>query len=464
MITIITRELMENLKDFRFALLLIFSLILFLLNGMIFPEKYISSKKGFDASINRTYFNPNLTSIEIFQKPSPFNFMAEGGDVYRSRHWDVRHFGSIRPRVNSPNRDDRLPDIPEPDWVFIIKIVFSLYIILMGYNAISGEKEQGTLALTLSNPITRIKLLLAKYCALMITVFVPLLYGLVLNIIIVSNSVPEIVSHTSSVQLIMMFLVICVYLSVFAFLSLLFSSLIKQSSMSLLFLMVFWIIFTISGDIAGIVSGKIAHIPSEMDIAEQHKYFDFTEYYDEFRRKVERDDFSSKEELLHEGKQLFISLQKNTNKHIDDYTQSILQRKKMTRFLSKFSPMTLFQNTAECVAGTGLKNEEKFINNALSYAIIYDSYVKEKLGELPVAFDYIGGKFTVDYDGEKVLVESPRRQQYDVDLDDFPVFQESKISLRSIVRDSFIDLSGLLFWNIGLAISLLTAFLRVDVR
>ena len=96
---------------------------MFFLNGVIFPEKYIQSKKGYDSNINRTLFNPNLISMEIFPKPSPLNFMAEGGDSYRPKHYKIRHYGSIRPLVYSNRQDNRLPDIPEPDWVFIIKII-----------------------------------------------------------------------------------------------------------------------------------------------------------------------------------------------------------------------------------------------------------------------------------------------------------------------------------------------------
>ena len=53
----------------------------------------------------------------------------------------------------------------------------------MGYDTISGEKENGTLALMLSNPLGRARLLLAKYFVLIITVSIPLFIGMTINII-----------------------------------------------------------------------------------------------------------------------------------------------------------------------------------------------------------------------------------------------------------------------------------------
>ena len=48
------------------------------------------------------------------------------------------------------------------DLTFIVKIILSLFAILFTYDAIVGEKEKGTLKLTLSNNVPRDLLILGK--------------------------------------------------------------------------------------------------------------------------------------------------------------------------------------------------------------------------------------------------------------------------------------------------------------
>ena len=61
------------------------------------------------------------------------------------------------------------------DVVFIFKIVLSALAILFAYNTISGEREDGTLKLVLSNAIPRDTIVLGKY--LVDVVAVPYCFG-----------------------------------------------------------------------------------------------------------------------------------------------------------------------------------------------------------------------------------------------------------------------------------------------
>ena len=112
-------------------------------------------------SRNNTFYDRLNTNYRILPTPNAFHFIAEGGDKYRNKEYWLRANGSIRP-LPIKEHNSKLPNIPELDWVFIIKIIFSLYVIIIGYNSISGEKEEGTLRLTLSYSMSRIKILLAK--------------------------------------------------------------------------------------------------------------------------------------------------------------------------------------------------------------------------------------------------------------------------------------------------------------
>ncbi|MBT4484610.1 MAG: ABC transporter permease subunit [Candidatus Latescibacteria bacterium] len=462
--SVIERELIDNIKNFRFVLLFIFSTLLFFLNGMIYPEKYHNDLTYYSSYNNKFFGTPSL-NYRVIPKPGPLSFIAEGGDKHRPREYWLRPSCSIRP-IQHKRHDNEIPNIPEPDWAFIIKIIFSLYVILMGYNAISGEKEQGTLRLVLSNPFSRIKLIVIKYCAIMITVSVPLLAGIIVNLIIINLLQPDVFAAATVSSLLIMLVTTFAYLSVFALLSLMFSSIIHQSSLVLLALMVIWIGFNITPDLTGIISSRFAPVVSEMDIAGKYNDFDFTENYESFRQRVNQGEFSTEEELRNASKQFYIALQKNFNDQINDYRNSINQRIKLARNLSRISPTALFQYISESIAGTGFKREKNFLDDVTKYSIIYDTFLTEKFGELPAKFDFGGFGFTVDFNCKKVRISSPssRGIKRGFDDTDVPVFQESKPSFTRTLHDALLDLSGLLLWNIVLALGAFIAFFRADVR
>ena len=460
--TIIMRELFDNVKDFRFILLFIFSIFMFILNGIVFSEKY-SLDVSYSNSKVYDFFSGNGLDLKIYPKPSPFQFIAEGNDKFHPKEYYLRPGGNIRSsQIEKP--ESRLPNIPEPDWIFIIKIIFSLYVILIGYNTISGEKEQGTLKQILSNPIGRFKIITAKYIALFITFAVPLLTGMLISLIINGILTPEIWTTSTLHILIFMICTTFIYLSIFAFLNIIVSSLIHTSSLVLLILMVIWTCFTISGDISGIIAQKIAPVPSEMDIAIKYNTIDFRNHYKDFLQRVNNEEFETKEELIYEYQQYYIDVQKKYNMLLDDFRNSINQRIKLAHNLSRYSPVSLFQFASERIAGTGISREENFLEDVKGYSIIYDKFLKDKFGNLPLEVDFVGYRFSVNFKGEKIKVQSPRSPKREFDVADIPVFQEHKPSIALTLHDALLDLSGLLLWNIVLAMGAFLAFNRADVR
>ncbi len=73
------------------------------------------------------------------------------------------------------------------DLTFIVKIVLSLFAILFTYDAIVGEKERGTLKLTLSNRVPRDRLILGKVIGGFVSLLIPLIIPLILSLLSCSS-------------------------------------------------------------------------------------------------------------------------------------------------------------------------------------------------------------------------------------------------------------------------------------
>jgi len=465
--TIICRELIDNMKNIRFIMLVLFSILLFILNGFLFTEKYLEDTEiyALRMSDDPWYSNP-LTAV-IHPRPNPLSFIAEGGDQYRPYSYLLKPSGDIT-YLLTQNRDSKLSSVFELDWAFIIRFVFSLYVILIGYNAISGEKEYGTLRLTLSNPVSRLKLLVSKYFSLMITVSVPLIVGITVNLIFIQIVMPEMLSGSVNARLVFMIFSSLVFLSVLAVLSLLLSSIVHQSSLVLLMLMIIWLSFSFSGDITDILSEELTPAQSELELSQVYNTLHEPNFEYEIRKRAERGLYKTVEELESATAELRVDFEKRRLQLMSDYNNAMFQRAKLARNLARFSPIILFQSASESIAGTGLQGEVNFLDDIRGYFTIYTDYIRKYVGDDPLLLYDTYYHIILNFNGKRIqistLIFADDEDKPEFDTTNFPIFQQTEPSLIHTISDAFLDISGLLLWNLVLAMGAFLAFNRADVR
>ncbi len=64
---------------------------------------------------------------------------------------------------------------PAPDFLYVVRVVLSLVALLFGFDQISREREQGTLKLLLSGPVSRARVLAGKWLGNFLSLAVPFL-------------------------------------------------------------------------------------------------------------------------------------------------------------------------------------------------------------------------------------------------------------------------------------------------
>ncbi len=462
--TIIKKELLDYMQSIQFVVLLAVVVVLFLANGFVSGKKYSQQISAYNQRVSKVY--PSTVRTILYREPSPLLFMAEGGDKYCPNGYELKPKGVLDAMPSGP-RNFKMPVIPELDWSFIIKTIFSLYVILLGYTAISGEKEQGTLRLVLSNSIGRVNLLMAKYTSILLTVIVPLVIGIVLSLVIIGIFVPKILTLGNLLRTLMMIVLSLVYLSVFTFLSLLVSSLIHRSSLVLLMLLAVWVLFAvIIPNTSGILSRRFSKVPSEYQTARQIGPMINQQVWakiNEVKERVNRGEIKTAEEAKKETDRAFNEGQEDLIKHYKSYDDAMKQRAAMAQNMSRLSPTALFQYASESIAQTGTKREEHFLKNARNYATIYDRYILEKVGKVVGTASW-SFSTTFIVNGKKVPINSPRPEEYRGDKSDFPHFVENQPSLALSLRDALFDIAVLMLWNIVLAVLAFSAFIFADVR
>ena len=109
-----------------------------------------------------------------------------------------------------------MPDSTDVDWGNIISIVLSLVAILFTFDAISSEKEHGTLRLTLSNSISRGTVLVSKFFAALLTISIPFLIAALLNLFLLYTSKNISLGASEWGRLGVIVFIALIYLSIFS--------------------------------------------------------------------------------------------------------------------------------------------------------------------------------------------------------------------------------------------------------
>lgn len=177
--TIIRKEILGNILSFRFVVTLALLLIVVPVTTFVLTNDYL--KKVADASLRQSetetylrsygHFNRIGNILRAAEPPLPFNTLVRG----LSADVNMAEFD-----------DDPLPVMfPLVDLVFVVTILMSLVALIFAYDAVSGEKEDGTLKLMLANGLARPKLILAKVAGGGVTLLVPFLTSLIVGLLVI---------------------------------------------------------------------------------------------------------------------------------------------------------------------------------------------------------------------------------------------------------------------------------------
>ena len=131
------------------------------------------------------------------------------------------------------------------DMAFLFKTVFSLLAILFTYNSISGEKEEGTLRLILSHRVPRDTLILGKMVGGFLCLMIPLSVPVCLGFALLTMSPNFHPNNQDIIQLLLIYCVFVLYLSVFFNLGMFVSASTSRSNISFLVLLLIWVAWTL---------------------------------------------------------------------------------------------------------------------------------------------------------------------------------------------------------------------------
>ena len=253
----IEHEIQNNLFNLRFLIGLILCIVLTISCTAILTHDY--KKEMQDYALRRDMQDDFLDNYAHTNRLGPL--MRQQKPPENTRPFII---GMQRDADLGSFDDNPLPALfPPLDLIFIVTIIMSLMAILFAYDAVTGEKEKGTLKLMLSNPFSRAVLLLGKWIGGTVTLFIPFLLSIILGTIyiVLHPAVQWDISTWLSFALVV--LASMTFISIWFLLGLMVSSHSRTSSTSILTSLFLWVLLIlVIPNISPYIAAQLIRIPS----------------------------------------------------------------------------------------------------------------------------------------------------------------------------------------------------------
>ena len=473
---IMKREILDHLMSLRFALSLGSVTLLLVLGTFIFVSSDYKQKLA-EYSSNSAWANDQIREscqqlnelatrgpIALYKRPSALAFCAAdqedalpmhiAAEVRSSSSWQGSR-GSysytepwrLQYVPDSYQLNSMLPRVGALDWGYIIGLVTSFVAILLTFDAISGERENGTLALVLSNAVSRAGILAGKFLGVFIVIVIPMLIGILLSALIVSLSGIVSLHGADWLRIGLMVALSFIYIALFVGLGLAISSRVTHSSTSLVVLLLIWIVSVVLiPNTFGTVISTSHTVPSQREIQEKRsaasdiKAINFGEM---FKYGFPTDPNPDRRAL--EWWADFITNRWKIAARVDDEHLDA----QFARQILRLSPTVIYNYGMESLAGTGFAGHHEFVKAARRYRQQFIEFIKET--------------DSTDPGSPHIFYLKEGLSQKRVPFSSIPRFEQFTNSI-SAVGEILKDFGLLILFFVVISLVSFLTFLRAEVR
>ncbi len=336
---------------------------------------------------------------------------------------------------------------PAIDLSFCIRVVLSLVALLFSYDAITGEKESGTLKQVLSNSVSRATLLAAKWIALTATMGVLVIAALASGALLARllPGSPFVIRASDALALLMISAVGILLVSVFTILGILVSSLVPSSSSSLAILMLAWVMMVfVFPNASPYLAVWLSPAQTYQQASRSEKQIN-SEMYAQLKERNAKGAEKVRDEKLKGPEMQEVARQirkawneerkESLNRLREDYRARLRQQEKKSALIAALSPYGSATQAMAALSDSGMESDDRFFR----LARIFDD-------------DQLSAHSRLRAEMSKAQRPSP------------PVFTYESTPLGERLSVVAFQLSVLIAYNAALFIASLWAFRRYDVR
>lgn len=394
------------------------------------------------------------------------------------------------------------------DFAMALTILLSLLGILFSYDMLSREKEEGTLKLALSNPVSRSVFFLGKITGIFLTLL-PILIVCFLIIFIIIMFAPSV--HFSAGEwgrIGMLILMSLIYFAFFVFLGGFISSRTKNSVTSIIVNMFIWcFLLFLLPNAASYVGKTITKTEDYKNVTYNMAGVDYEFWqtqHKEIQEQLKKENlqlegwnycaggdwdggslifFTPRPSMEYERRQkelvnpvLIDNAQKKWAIQAD-YLNQLYRQEKTVRYLSALSPAGIFKQTAASLCHTGMESEVHFMSQVRSFQDLYYGYflqnkiyssyayfTPQKEEDFPETWEQAGTDVAEWKNTAKPESTFDFSSFGYLDTSDLPRFSYAKSTFSDDLHNQLFILTGLILVCILLFWFSFLSFVKYDVR
>ena len=479
---IVTRELLDHLTSLRFALTTLILVALMVTNAIVHLQTHPGRVRKYSEKVNasQTELKSRTQLYELLQKgpgklykrPSSLTFIADGGDALLPdesvsggfwRLYGLTYLWSMGvPRLNMEALSNLRPTATVIDWVFIITYLLSFIPLLFTFDALSGERERGTLRLCLANSISRPALLVGKFFGSLIAVLIPFYFAILFNLAIISTGSWTQLGGADWGRVALIVLIASCYAGIFIAVGLIVSAMTRESRLSLVVLLLIWVtVVVFMPSTLGTLSAKWMpavqthhQFQKARDAATDqiHKAFldkrqalrerrQVEETSQEAAASIDTSELEIQRELVNKDME---TRERFSHQYLTAQSAQVLHARQITRC----SPAAIVQYALESMAGTGFNRHLQFLEYANLHVQQFRNFIVEMDRGDPESLHIIGIP--------KGMSEKP------VSPEAIPIF-EDKLTFQDTLNPAIVDILLLILLLSVFLSGAFLVFLRSEV-
>ena len=329
LMTLIQKEIMHHILSVRFVALLVMCLLLVPLTLSTNYRNYRQNLVDYQetvklANIEETTVNskmplePELEVSKLILKPTPLSVFANGLADALPSYLGMTRNGTTQgaPALVSASLSYLLGHL---DLLFVVGTVFSLLALLFTFDAVAGEREAGTLRITLANSLPRDLFLWSKLIGGYVVFIVPFLLSLLFGLLMLvwqgfplgePDIFPRVLSFT---------LVSLLYIGVFFAIGTVISTYLDNSKTALIIAFTVWVFAVLITPRVGFLAAKLI-APTRTS---QSVYMEKTAMRDDFNAAIDKEKWKVINEEIPPDEDGAIRITGENSKKVDERVNSL---------------------------------------------------------------------------------------------------------------------------------------------
>lgn len=484
--TIIKKEILEALLSLRFLIATLLCLVLIPLGMYVNLKDYEKRLADYQEAV-RLYEQRAKGNIgwdfhaEGYRPPSVLSIFSVGLEYFLPNKFVTSREGDVRATNESGVSNPQSLLFGKVDLLFNVGFIISLLALIFTFSTITGEKEDGTLRLVMSNPVPRWQVLLAKISGNYIVLLVPFLLSILISLLVLNTSGVVAISSAQvrSSFLVILFVTLVFILSMFS-LGILVSTLTHRSITSIVALLFVWTVLVLSlPKISPMIAEIIYPVQSQQVVSLQKLLArqNLEKELDQKRRELYsriRTDFGLDGRFAVAGggteaernanakydeakKPLEEEYQRRINEEVRKHEQHYHNRRRIQEAiamnLSRISPVSCYTYVISEVSATGVLE----MNNLAVDADRFQNEVKENIYDKIIINSYggTGG-------GSATMIRNA--EGFDPQKAPVPYLNYQHTTLSKALQAEWVDILLLSLFNVVFFALSHVRFLKYDVR